>query len=196
MLINCFVFLCKPGVQTARRVGGPKFRAFSLSGGLLVDFWWCLKRRRAQMCTFGVLWLLCEAPEAREPKTAPTLQKHQQNSTRRPQRGKKRNNFAAGEEKKEQNFGRSGEGRSRGWAVHETNNHTTQHTTQQIKLGFGQSRFWPKSVLAKVGHTTKTLILAKVGLAKVGLFRGSGRGWWFALRAHRFAIPGEGEGVS
>ena len=47
-------------------VGGPKFRAFfSLSppemsffllslGGLLVEFWWCLKRRDAQMCTFGV----------------------------------------------------------------------------------------------------------------------------------------------
>ena len=42
----------------ARRVGGPKFRAFfplppqnsffsSLSGGLLVEFWWCLKRRGA-----------------------------------------------------------------------------------------------------------------------------------------------------
>ena len=46
--------------------GGPKFRAFFfslpseislflLSGGLLVKFWWCLKRRGAQMCTFGVL---------------------------------------------------------------------------------------------------------------------------------------------
>ena len=57
----------------ARRVGGLKFRAFfplppqnsffsSLSGGLLVEFWWCLKRRGAQMCTFGVLWLSCEAP--------------------------------------------------------------------------------------------------------------------------------------
>ena len=42
----------------ARRVGGPKFRAFfpspatislilSFSGGLLVEFWWCLKRRSA-----------------------------------------------------------------------------------------------------------------------------------------------------
>ena len=57
--------------------GGPKFRAFfSLSrrkirsflpslGGLLVEFWWCLKRGGAQMCTFGVLWLSCEAPAAR-----------------------------------------------------------------------------------------------------------------------------------
>ena len=51
-----------------RRVGSPKFRAFfpspvqnsffsSLSGGLLVEFRWCLKRRGAQMCTFGVLGL-------------------------------------------------------------------------------------------------------------------------------------------
>ena len=35
-----------------------------LSGCLLVEFWWCLKRWRPQMCAFGVLWLLCEAPEA------------------------------------------------------------------------------------------------------------------------------------
>ena len=58
----------------ARRVGGPKFRAFffpvppqnsffsSLSGGLLVEFGWCLKRRGAQMCTFGVLRLSCAGP--------------------------------------------------------------------------------------------------------------------------------------
>ena len=41
------------------------FRSFSLSGGLLVEFWWCLKRRDPQMCTFGVLGLSCEAPAAR-----------------------------------------------------------------------------------------------------------------------------------
>ena len=57
--------------------GGPKISRFifpvppqnsffsSLSGSLLVEFWWCLKRRDAQMCTFGVLWLSCEAPAAR-----------------------------------------------------------------------------------------------------------------------------------
>ena len=44
--------------------GGPKFRAFfpspatllflsSLSGCLLVDFWWCLKQWVPEMCTFG-----------------------------------------------------------------------------------------------------------------------------------------------
>ena len=50
-----------------RRVGGPKSRAFffllpapifvlflSFSGGLLVEFCLCLKRRDPQMCTFGV----------------------------------------------------------------------------------------------------------------------------------------------
>ena len=54
---------------------GPKFRAFfplpplfslfflSL-GVLLVEFWWCLKRRDPQMCTFGVLGLSCETPAA------------------------------------------------------------------------------------------------------------------------------------
>ena len=56
--------------------GGPKISRFfcslppeifilsSLSGGFLVEFWWCLKRRDAQICTFGVLWLSCEAPAA------------------------------------------------------------------------------------------------------------------------------------
>ena len=38
----------------------PMFALFSLSGGLLVEFWWCLKRRDPQMCTFGVLGLSCE----------------------------------------------------------------------------------------------------------------------------------------
>ena len=37
---------------------------FPLSDGPFVDFWWCLKPRGAQMCTFGVLWLSCEAPAA------------------------------------------------------------------------------------------------------------------------------------
>ena len=54
--------------------GGPKISRFfspvppqnsffsSLSGGLLVEFWWCLKHRGAQMCTFGVLGLSCASP--------------------------------------------------------------------------------------------------------------------------------------
>ena len=36
----------------------------SLSGGLLVEFWWCLKRRDAQMCVFGVLLVVVRAPAA------------------------------------------------------------------------------------------------------------------------------------
>ena len=32
--------------------------------GLLVEFWWCLKRQDPQMCTFGVLELPCETPAA------------------------------------------------------------------------------------------------------------------------------------
>ena len=34
----------------------------SLSWGLLVEFWWYLKRRGPEMSTFGVLGLSCEAP--------------------------------------------------------------------------------------------------------------------------------------
>ena len=120
----------------ARRGGGPKISRFSCSlppgisfvflslWGFLVEFWWCLKRRDAQMCAFGVLWLSCEAPAARSGGAAgvshdnqraqtctfegPGLQKHHQNSTRRPPReGRKEGNFRWERVKKERNFGRS-----------------------------------------------------------------------------------------
>ena len=41
----------------------PQFSFFLPSlGGLLVEFWWCLKRRGPLMCTFGVLGLSCGTP--------------------------------------------------------------------------------------------------------------------------------------
>ena len=40
----------------------PKNSSFSSLSGGLVEFQWCLKRRGAQMCTFGVLWLSCANP--------------------------------------------------------------------------------------------------------------------------------------
>ena len=60
-----------PLFRTALRWTAQNFALFSplppqnsffsfLSGGLLVEFWWCLKRRDPQMCTFGVLGLSCE----------------------------------------------------------------------------------------------------------------------------------------
>ena len=43
----------------------PQFSLFSPSlEGPFVEFWWCLKRRGPEMCTFGVLGLSCEAPAA------------------------------------------------------------------------------------------------------------------------------------
>ena len=59
-----------------RRAGGPQFRVFVFPlppqfsfflpslGGLLVEFWWCLKRRGPEMRTFGALGLSCETPAA------------------------------------------------------------------------------------------------------------------------------------
>ena len=85
--------------------------------GLLVEFWWCLKRRGARMFTFGVLGLSCEVPAApkppgfhttaREPKREhlrPRRFKHHQIQRKRPTR----------EGEKERNLGRSGGGRSGG----------------------------------------------------------------------------------
>ena len=135
----------------------PPFSFFlCLSGGLLVEFWWCLKCRGAQMCTFGVLWLSCGSP----------------GGPGRAVQGK----GGPGEEQSRE--GRSHKGRPK--PNLETNTHetplchtdntqhiTTQHNTQQIKIvlakvGFGQSWFWPKSaksVLAKVGHDRDSHIL-------------------------------------
>ena len=53
----------------------------SLSGGLLVEFWWCLKRRDAQMCAFGVLGLSSEASAApKESGRAPKSWTHPRKS--------------------------------------------------------------------------------------------------------------------
>ena len=117
---------------------------FVLFFGLLVEFWWCLKRRSPEMCTFGVLWLLCEAPAAR----GSGQQKHHQNSTRRhPERVEKNEFCGERGRRKSEIWGGPGEGRSREGRSKpnlETNTHmkphrvqglgnnkhTTQHTTQ------------------------------------------------------------------
>ena len=40
------------------------FFLLSLSWGPCVEFWWCLKRRGPEMCTFGVLGLSCASPDS------------------------------------------------------------------------------------------------------------------------------------
>ena len=149
----CFELTCgwgKVGVPRVgprrvgpRRVGAQNFAFFfpcpaakfvlffPLWGGLLVEFWWCLKHRGAQMCTLGVLGLSCASPggpvwwgrrgshtTAREPRRAHLRVPVFKNTTKIQrediQRGKKRTNFAAGEEKKERNFGRSRGGPGKG----------------------------------------------------------------------------------
>ena len=66
----------KGGAQKggAPKGGGPKILRFFfpppatifillfLSWGPFVEFWWCLKRRGLEMCTFGVLGLSCASP--------------------------------------------------------------------------------------------------------------------------------------
>ena len=125
----------------------------------------------------------------REPKRAHLRVLAFQNTTKiqreDTQRGKKRTNFAAGEEKSEilggPGEGRSWEGRSRGGRSEpnlETNTPHTQHTTHNTTPHHTPHTTRQQSVLAKVGHNSETLTLAtvsrltqqlaKVGLAKVG----------------------------
>ena len=104
----------------------PIFALFlSLSGGLLVEFWWCLKHRGTQMCMFGVLGLSCASPGGPEGRrgftrhtespnvliSGPRCFKHHQNSTRRPPEREKERKWGR-EGKKARNFGRSGGGGS------------------------------------------------------------------------------------
>ena len=101
----------------ARRVEGPKFRSFffplppqnwffsSLSWGLLVEFWWCLKRLGAQMC-WGVSHDSPRTPivhilGSRPSKTPPKF--HEET----PREGRKERILRREREKKERNFGRS-----------------------------------------------------------------------------------------
>ena len=62
-----------PKISRFFSLSRPHFRSFSLSGGLLVEIWWCLKRLDPQMWTFGVLGLSCETPAAVPDPRASTL---------------------------------------------------------------------------------------------------------------------------
>ena len=101
----------------------PQFSFFLLSlGGPFVEFWWGLKRRGAQMCTFGVLGRSCETLAAppdraagartRQPENskrayfrAPALQKPHQNSTKGPPQEREERKLWRGGKKKARNFG-------------------------------------------------------------------------------------------
>ena len=117
----------------ARRVGGPKFRAFfSLSrhkirsflpslGVSSLNFGGVFEGRDPQMCTFGLSGCRVKPRRlrgrrgfTRQPDnskrahlSAPAFKNNTKIQREDTQRGKKRMNFAAGEGKKERNFGRS-----------------------------------------------------------------------------------------
>ena len=154
-----------------------------LSGCLLVEFWWWLKPRDTEMCAFGVLGLLCEAPA------------DHQNSTRRKPRETQKERNGGGRGKKKSEIlgcpaeGGPAEGKSGGrWSREvQTNNNHNNHDHNNAKprtsgarrvaprrvgplsegLGFGSLGFGLFG-FRKFGQDTKTLKLAKVGLAKVG----------------------------
>ena len=116
----------------------------SFSGGLLVEFWWCLKRRGSQMSTFGVLGLSCEAPAAPKPPGFHT-------TTRDPKRAHLRvsvftkttkfNEKTPRERQKERKWGAGeGEKKAKFWAVRWRavwrkvwRTHKTQHATRNTQ---------------------------------------------------------------
>ena len=84
-------------------------------GVLPLNFWWCLKRRGPQMCTFGVLGLSCEVLGGQEATGAshnsPRDVHISGSLTCKHTTNIQRKNFEE-RERKERNFGRSGGGRS------------------------------------------------------------------------------------
>ena len=89
-------------------------RSFSLSGGLLVEFWWCFRRRETHMCTFGVLGLSCETRAAQHFRV-PAFKNTTKIPREDPQRERKRAKMGAGEGKKSEILGGPADGvRGRG----------------------------------------------------------------------------------
>ena len=107
----------------------------SLSGGLLVEFWWCLKRRGAQMCTFGVLWLSCEAPAARSRRGF--TRQHDQTETLKP--------TPTRETPLRETVKQAPTPNSTHTHTHIHNTPHTTHHTQQVELDLAKVG-WPKSV--------------------------------------------------
>ena len=175
----------------------PKISFFLLSlGGLLVEFWWCLKRRGAPMCTFGLSGCGVKPPAAaptnrganqqgHQPTGAPTnrgtnQQGHQptgaptNRGTNRHQQGHQQAPTGAPTGTNTRKFGKTllhyfwPTGAPTSTKRHQqaptgTNRHQHQkiwQNTKTLKLA--------KVGLAKVGQHSKILKLAKVGLAKVG----------------------------
>ena len=179
-------------------VGGPKFRAFfALSyrkfhslfsfWGLLVEFWWCLKRRDAQMCTFGVLWLSCEAPAARsggatevshDSLRAPTCTFERPSTTiqREDPEREERKKFPAGERTERAKFW-AVQGKAEGRSGGEDQNTPTTHTTTTTQQQQQQQQQQPvtnnnknndNNNNRKFRQRIKTPKLAKCGLVKCG----------------------------
>ena len=145
------------------------------------------------MCTFGVLWLLCEAPAAPKPprhfKTPPkfnekTPREERKERILRREREKKARNFGRSRGRAVQGKGGPGEGRSRGRTVqgkdgpgegrsHQPLKPTPTHetplheTVKQVPTPLRQHTTQHN----KTHNTTQQikLDLAKVDLAKVGL---------------------------
>ena len=123
----------------------PHFSFFLPSlGGLLVEFWWCLKRQDPEMCTFGVLGLSCEtlAPPFGAPRfVTPFFWVRGGN-------GKKARNFGrfggGGPAEGRSGVGWSGAGWSRGIQTNNNHNNHNHNNTNTARNGQTQKKCGPE----------------------------------------------------
>ena len=131
-----------------------------------MEFWWCLKRRDAQMCAFGVLWLSCEAPAARSGGAAGVSHDSPRAQTCPAEGG-------PGERPKNLENTQTTTTPTTKHQQAPTNKHQQAITSNNTRK-IGQNTKTPKLAkygLAKCGQHFETLILANCGLAKVGQIR-------------------------
>ena len=142
----------------------------SLSGCLLVEFWWCFEDQDPQMCTFGLSGCHVKPgghqtgpPElAHDSLRTPNVHisghlrfKHHQNSTKGPQERERRKKIVAEEGKK-----------TKFWAPHPSGLHPSGPHFFWV--------WWPNNGLAKIGTKTRLIPVQGSGFRVLG-FWGFGR---------------------
>ena len=124
-----------------------------------VEFWWCLKRRGAQMCTFGVLGLSCCEPRRHGLVGPPGFH----TTTREPQRvsvpvfkntTKIQREDPQREREKERKWGERGKTRAKFGAPHPSGPHSSQRISRQPSGSRNEGKGCPIEGVGATGQSS------------------------------------------